>query len=485
MPNAQLARRESRLLAIETSTALGHTSTLTILDATNAPHKLDARLLRREVAARLDDLPVLRQSLVPVPLGVDRPWWRDDPNFDLDYHLRHAADPDPDDPTSLAELVARIHSRPLDRSRPLWELYLISGLAGGRAALLFKIHLAALGGATGSEITAGLVGPSPDLLGEHLNGHDLWRPEPGPSWFTIGSRAWLNALYDPIRTLSAIPRTLNAVPGVRSVINPTLALMNQRAQRSIVIAEQTGITPRTTFNGRVGPHRRWAHAELDLRRIAAVRKDRGVSTVDVLTTVCGGALRWWLLEHDEMPKESLKALVPISVSDPAAIDGIAGVVVSLQTQRHRVLDRLASVHHQIGEAVDRHGAMRATEIRGIGGGTPLVGILASRLLERSPLFDRLIPPFNTTITSVPGPAEPRFALGAPVEAIYPILGVVDGMGLHIGAMSVGDRLCLSLVSDRDMIVDLDALARRIEVEFEALEQLSARPARTRRAAASG
>jgi diacylglycerol O-acyltransferase len=471
VPTGQLEPRHSRLLAIETPTALGHTSTLTVLDTTNAPERLNAALLRREIQARLADLPMLRQSLVEVPLGLDRPWWRDHPGFDLNYHLRHIAVPDPDDPTSLSELVARIHSRPLDRGRPLWELYLISGLSDGRVALLFKMHLAALASSSGDELNAGIVGPSPELIGDPTDSRERWRPGPGPSWLTIGTRAWRNAILDPVRTLGTVPRTLNSVPGLRSVMNPTLALMNQRAQRSIVMAEDTGITPRTSFNGRVGPHRRWAITELDLRRIAKVRSRFAVSTVDVLTTACAGALRWWLLQHDELPREPLKALVPLSVSDPEAIDGIAGVVVSLETHAHLVTDRLTSIHGQIGEAVTRHGAMTAAEIRGIGGSTPLIGIVASRLLERSPLADRLMPPFNTTITSVPGPKEPLYALGALVEAVYPILGVVDGMGLHIGAMSVGDRLCLSLVADRDMVTDLDSLAARIPEEFELIEKV--------------
>lgn len=469
MPTAQIARGHARLLAIETPTALGHTSTLTIVDAANAPHRLDAALLRREVAARLDALPMLRQSLAEVPLGLDRPWWRDHPGFDLDYHLRHIAVPDPDDPTSLAELVARIHSRPLDRGRPLWELYLISGLADGQAALLFKMHLAALAESTGNSLCAGLIGTSAELLG-HESTTERWEPQPGPSLHDMTARAWMNTLIDPMRTLATVPRTLNTIPGMRSVLNPALALMNQRAQRSIVIAEQSGIVPRTSFNGRVGPHRRWAGTELDLKRIAKVRSRFEVSTVDVLTAVCGGALRWWLLEHDELPRESLKALVPLSVNDPEAIEGIAGAVVSLSTNLHRIPERLAIVHEQIGEAVERHGAMTAAEIRGIGGGTPLLGIVASRLLERSPLAERLMPPFNTTITSVPGSKEPQYALGAEVTGIYPVLGVVDGMGLHIGAISVGDRLCLSLVSDREQIPDLAQLAARIPEEFELLEK---------------
>ncbi len=470
MPTSQISRGHSRLLAVETPTALGHTSTLTVVDAANAPHRLNAALLRQEVNARLDELPMLRQSLVEVPFNIDRPWWRDHPGFDLNYHLRHIAVPDPDDPNSLADLVARIHSRPLDRSRPLWELYLITGLSDGRAALLFKMHLAALEASTGNSLCAGLIGTSPDLVGGPADQLNNWVPGPGPSVHDISTRFWRNALVDPMRTISTVPRTLNSVPGIRSVLNPALALMNQRSQRSIVIAEQSGITPRTSFNTRVGPHRRWASAELDLPRIGKVRSRFGVSTVDVLTAVAGGALRWWLLQHDELPRESLKALVPLSVTDPEAIEGIAGVVVSLSTNLHRIPERLSVVHEQIGEAVTRHGAMTAAEIRGIGGGTPAVGILASRLLERSPLADRLMPPFNTTITSVPGSKEPEYALGAEITAVYPVLGVVDGMGLHIGAISVGDRLCLSLVSDREQIPDLDKLADRFVDEFELLEK---------------
>lgn len=470
MPTSQIERGQSRLLAIETPTALGHTSTLTVVDAANAPHRLDAALLRREVEARLDDHPMLRQSLAAVPLNLDRPWWRDHPGFDVNYHLRHIAVPDPDDPNSLADLVARIHSRPLDRSRPLWELYLISGLSGGRAALLFKMHLAALAGSTGNSLCAGLIGDSPELIGEPVDEPTSWMPQPGPTLHGIGTRAWLNAVLDPMRTLTTVPRTLNSVPGIRSLMNPALALMNQRSQRSIVIAEQSGIVPRTSFNTRIGAHRRWASTELDLKRIADMRSRFSVSTVDVLTAVCGGALRWWLLEHDELPCESLKALVPLSVTDPEAIEGIAGAVVSLSTNLHAVSARLAIVHEQIGEAVTRHGAMTAAEIRGLGGGTPLLGIVASRLLERSPLAERLMPPFNTTITSVPGTKHVQYALGAEITAVYPILGVVDGMGLHIGAISVGDRLCLSLVSDREQIPDLADLAARIVDEFEILEQ---------------
>ncbi|MEM9606867.1 MAG: wax ester/triacylglycerol synthase family O-acyltransferase [Actinomycetota bacterium] len=465
----QLESSESRLLAVETPTALGHTSSLAILDAAAADHPIDGRLLTAEVEARLDELPVLRQCLMDVPLGLDRPWWRDDPGFDLNYHLRYIAVPDPDDASSLAQLVARIHDRPLDRRRPLWELYLISGLSGGRVALLSKVHLAALGSAQGNEIAAGLIGSSPELRGDP-DEDSGWRPGPGPTTVQLVCSGWRNAMLDPFRVAQAIPSRLTNVPGLRALVNPALALLNQRTERSIVLPDEETITPRTSFNHRVGAHRRWAKVSLDFERIAAVRRSASVSTVDVLAALCAGALRWWLLEHDELPRESLKALVPLSVTDPDAIDGIAGAVIHLQTHRRKPDERLAAIHADIGAVVERHGGLPAAEIQGIGGGTPILGMIASRLLERSPLADRLLPPFNTVITSVPGPKQQQYALGAPVAEVYPVLGVVDGIGLHFGAMSVGDRLCLSLVADRDLVPDLDALAARLPEELTILER---------------
>lgn len=465
----QLASAESRLLAVETPTALGHTSSLAILDAAAADHPIDGRLLHAEVEARLDELPVLRQCLTEVPLGLDRPWWRDDPGFDLDYHLRYIAVPEPDAASSLAELVARIHGRPLDRRRPLWELYLISGLSGGRAALLSKVHLAALGSAQGNEIAAGLIGPSAELRGRPDDDAG-WRPGPGPTPVQMFCSSWRNTMLDPLRAARAIPSRLTNVPGLRAVVNPALALLNQRTERSIILPDDETITPRASFNHRVCSHRRWASSSLDFQRIAEVRRRAGVATVDVLAALCAGALRWWLLEHDELPREPLKALVPLSVSDPDATDGIAGAVVSLQTHRRKPDERLAAISAAIAQVVDRHGGLPAAEIQGVGGGTPILGMIASRLLERSPLADRLLPPFNTVITSVPGPKLQQYALGAPVAEIYPVLGVVDGIGLHFGAMSVGDRLCLSLVADRDLVPDLDALAARIPDELTILER---------------
>ena len=472
MTTRQLRRGESRMLAVESPSALGHTSTLIVLDASSTEQPINSAVLHGEVAARLDELPLLRQCLVDIPLGLDRPWWRDDPGFDLNYHLRYIAVPDPDDPTALAQLVARIHDRPLDRRRPLWELYLITGLADGRMALLSKVHLAALGSAGGNEIAAGLLGSSPPLSATTDDELDAigWKARPGPSPWQMLFTTWRNTMLDPARSMLAIPSRLTSVPWVRALVNPALALLNQRTQRSIVVPNDETVTPRTSFNQRVGPPRRWAPVTLEMDRIADLRHRAGVATVDVLTALCGGALRWWLLEHDELPKEPLKALVPLSVSDPDAIDGLAGVVVSLQTHRRRPDARLTAIHTEIGEAGVRHGAMPAAEIQGIGGGTPILGMIASRLLERSPLADRLLPPFNTVITAVPGPSDPHYALGARVEAIHPVLGVVDGVGLHIGAMAVGDRLCLSLVADRDLVPDLDALAGRIPEELTILER---------------
>ncbi len=468
MPGTQLRADASRLLSVETSTAFGHTSTLSVLEPVEGGPRLDNRLLRAEVTARLPELPMLRKVLVDVPLGLDRPWWKDDPDFDLRYHLRYIAVPDEDDPSALFDLVARIHSRPLDRQRPLWELYLIKGLGGGRVALLSKVHLALLDAASPSIVNAGLLGTDPALLGAREA--TRWRPKPGPTLVDLATRAGLNAVFEPARSLGSIPRQLASLPGLRPFLNPALALLNQRNAEPYVATASGTITPRTSFNGRVGPHRRWATIDLDMDRIGVIRREQGVSNIDVLSTIAGGVLRWWLLEHDELPRETLKALVPLSVTDPNAVDGIAGALIDLETHRHRPEVRLARIHNQIGRAVLEQGARSAAEISMIGAGTPLVGMLASRLLDNSPLADRLLPPFNAMLTSVPGPREPLYALGARVVGSYPLLGVVDGMGLHIGAMSMGDRLCVSLVADRSMVPDLAAVANRFETELVELER---------------
>ncbi len=467
MPGTQLQPATSRLLSVESATAFGHTTNVTVLEPVDGGPKLDNRTLRAEVTARLAALPMLRKVLVEVPLGLDRPWWADDAHFDLRYHLRYIAVPNDDDPAALEDLIARIHSRPLDRNRPLWELYLITGLEDGRVALLSKVHMALIDESSSSILDIGLIGPEPELLGGAEP--TRWRPKPQPSMVDLCTRAGLNAVFEPARSLGSIPRQLASLPGLRPFLNPALALLNQRNAEPYIATASDTITPRTSFNGRVGPHRRWARIELDMDRIAAIRRHRGVSNIDVLATVAGGVLRWWLLEHDELPRETLKALVPLSVTDPDAVDGIAGALIDLQTEKHRPEVRLDEIHRQIGLAVVERGARSAAEISMLSGGTPLVGMLASRLLDSTPLADRLLPPFNTAITSVPGPTEQLYALGARVVGSYPIFGVIDGMGLHIGAMSLGDRLCLSLVADRQLVPDLRAVAARFETELARLE----------------
>jgi diacylglycerol O-acyltransferase / wax synthase len=463
----QLRREEARYLAVESPTALGHTSTVTVIDAARAVRPIDRVLLQREVAARLSRLPTFRKVLVEVPLRLDRPWWADDPSFDLDYHIRHIAAPAGGDEAGFAELVARIHSRPLDRKRPLWELYLIEGLADGRAAILTKVHLAALADSTGDDLVAALVEPQPTLIDE---APPRWKPGGRPSAAAITCRAWQNAFLDPARAMTAVPKRLRELPLARALVNPTLALLNQwNPQQSIAVTETATPAPRTAFNRRVGPHRRWSATTIEFDRIRTVRRAFAVSVIDVVAAMVAGALRWWLVEHDDLPQSPLRALVPLSVDDPEAVDGLAGVVIDLATNQHDPVERLITISAELGEAARRHRALPSAEIRGLGGGTPLLGMVASRLLEHSPLIDRLAPPFNTVITSVPGPDEPRFALGAPVEGIFPILGVVDGMGLHVGAISVGSRICLSLTSDRDLVADLDQVVARLGEELAVLE----------------
>ena len=466
MTARQLTRDELRHVAAGRPPATGHATTVTVIDPARAAGAIDRSRLAREIEPCLAGLPALRRVVVEVPLRLDRPWWADDPDFDLDHHVGRATVPAPGGDRALAEVVATLHARPLDPRRPLWEAYLIEGLASGRVAILTKVHLAALADAEGADLLAALVTETP--VRRPASG-PAWRPAPGPGAATMACRAWANALRDPARTLTSAPRRLRELPVARGLVNPALAVVTQRAaRRPIAAAGPDAPAPRAPFNRRIGPGRRWAPASVDLDRVRAARRVHGVRVLDVVLAMVAGALRWWLLRHGRLPAAPLRALVPMAVRGAAAPGGVDAVVIGLATDRSAPADRLRAISAEVGAAALGHGALPAAEL-GAGAGWPSLAATGTRLLLASPLIDRVAPVFNTAVTVVPGPAGPRFALGAPVEAVHPVPAVVDGIGLHIGAVSVADRMHFGLTADRELVPDLEALAGRLTAELEELE----------------
>lgn len=317
----QLTSLDAQFLALEGTRQTGHVAGLAILDPSTAPGgRLTCPDITALIAERLPLLPPLRWRLTDVPLGLDYPYWVDDDDFDLDFHVRELALPSPGSDAQLAAQTARIVSRPLDRSRPLWELYLIHGLPDGHTAMLTKIHHALIDGLSGAEIMGLLLDLGPEGR-KPADAAPLLAGDPPPSDLAMAARGLLGVPRYPLRLLRALPA---AVPNIEDTPFGTLpgagtvGRMAGRIQRTV---QRDGPTPgrdrlaapRTSFNGRISAHRRFAFGQLPLDGVKEVKNAHDCTVNDVIVSMCAGAVRRWLVSHRELPDQPLVAQVPVSV----------------------------------------------------------------------------------------------------------------------------------------------------------------------------
>jgi WS/DGAT/MGAT family acyltransferase len=326
----QLTSLDAQFLALEGARQYGHVGSLMLLDPSTAPGgSLTLEAFQQLIGRRLGLVPPLRWRLAEVPLGLDYAYWLDDPDFDLDFHVRELALPAPGTDAMLAEQVARIIARPLDRARPLWEIYLLHGVHGDRVAVLTKIHHALIDGLSGAEILGALLDLSPDIREVE---------PPGPTTDAVPGRAemfargLLGLARYPLRVARALPgtlphleevRSLGAVPGVRSL--GRLASLVQRTVSGEAVARGFGglQAPRTPFSRPLSAHRRFGFDSLPLEEVKKAKNAYGVTVNDVVVSLCAGALRRWLVAHDALPDTPLVArsrsrCAPPSSSAPTA-----------------------------------------------------------------------------------------------------------------------------------------------------------------------
>jgi diacylglycerol O-acyltransferase len=475
----QLSSLDAQFLAVESARIYGHVAFLGIYDPSTAPSgRLDMQAVTDLLRERLHLLPPLRWRLAEVPLGLDLPYWTDDPDFDLDFHVRETALPPPGDDRRLAESVARLFGRPLDRRRPLWELYVIQGLPDGRVAILTKIHHSVVDGISGNEIMATLLDPEP-------TGRIVPAPPPAepPAPFPRDRAMLLRGLRglprQPLRALRSLPTTVagftdlpgaNALPGV-----PTLSHVYARARRLLGSDESGGVLevttarpPRTPFNGPVSAHRRFAFGSLSLDAVRAVRREFGTTVNDVVVAICAGAVRDWLIERDALPEDPLVAMIPMSVRkrDERGTWGnrISMMIVPIPTNEPDPLRRLQRTHELLRSAKERHSALPASLLTDATAFIPpAVAALAAR--NTVDILSRTRPPLNLVISNVPGPRTSLYCAGAELLANYPVSVIVDGVGLNITVVSYKDRVDFGIIGDREQIDDawafLDGAARSL------------------------
>ena len=474
----QLSGVDVSFLNMETPTIYGHVCSLNLFDATSAPGGAGLEATRALLLQRLDQLTPFRRRLVEVPLGLDMPYWIEDANFDIDFHVRHAAVPPPGTPQQLSEVVSRLIARPLDRSRPLWELYVLEGVDGGRLiAQLTKIHHATIDGASGAMLLASLFDTDPDFRPSDTP--VVWEGETEPTDLELLRRTAVEYMRRPEKLVRLSVRTLREVAAasrsgsIRALADlmaqPMPGPMGRELRRRL--RQQGGqvtdrppalppaAAPRTPWNRPVSGHRRFAYTSVPLEDARRVRRALGCTFNDVVMAVCSGALRRYLTRHDALPTEPLIAMVPVSVRSGGEGETfqnrVSALLAELATEESDPVERLRRVQRSMTRAKSDFDAIPAEALMDFTQfAPPAIAARAMRMYSRLRIADRLNPPFNLIISNVPGPSEPLYAAGAQLEHFYPVSAVADGQGLNMTVQSYCGRLDFGFVACRELVPDL-------------------------------
>ena len=432
--------------------------------------------LVHQIESRLHLVPRYRQRLAFVPFDQGRPVWVDDPHFKVAFHVRHTALPRPGGDEELKRLAGRVFSQALDRTRPLWELWLVEGLANGHFALLFKTHHALVDGISGVDIATVLFDAVPNPLPV---------PAPEQDWIARPLPTGAQLLADALLERATVPKEI--VRGVRHASRGPRQVVG-RVGRALVgfgALAWAGLraAPKTPFNVRIGPHRRFTWVDADLSDFKAVKNALGGTVNDVVLTVVAGALGHYMRLHGHRTDRlELKALVPVSVRADiergALGNRVAAMWAPLPVGVTDPIERLAEVRRAMqgvkesGQAV---GAQVLTQLSGFA--PPTVMAQAARLQARQRLF-------NLVVTNVPGPQLQLYMLGRELERIIPMVPLAENTALGIAIMSYNGQLTFGLIADYDALAELEALADELEAAIEELVEAAAPPPGNGRASAA-
>ena len=470
----QLTGLDAAFLAMETDNVFGHVASVIVLDPSTAPEPLTLERLTALIERRLHLIPPFRRRLVTVPLGLDQPYWIEDPDFDLEYHVREIALPEPGNDKQLAYQAARLHARPLDRRRPLWEIYLIHGLEGGRKAIYSKVHHAAIDGVSGNDILAAVL----DLTPEGRPEEELppWQCDEEPGALTMLAKSAVSLAGHPLRAARLTYDLTKSIPMLAtSPARPHLPVIDRLLRRDAKVLPSSGLrAPRTPFNRPVGPHRRWAFCTVPLDDVKAVKKAAGYTVNDVVMALSTGALRTWLIDHDALPAGPLVGAVPVSVrtEDEKGKGGnrVSTMMAPLPTHLADPVERLRACHLAMQAAKEQHGALPADLLADVTQfAMPALAGQAARAAARLRVVER-VNPFNLIISNVPGPPIDLYYAGCKILAYYPLSAIADGQGLNITVMSLAGGMHFGLVADRELVPDVDKMAQYLVDELAVLSK---------------
>ncbi|MEW6267696.1 MAG: wax ester/triacylglycerol synthase family O-acyltransferase [Thermodesulfobacteriota bacterium] len=455
----RLSGLDHAFLHFESDAAYMHVALTAVFDAgslAGADGGVDIARIRAHLAGRLHLLPRYRQRLHYVPLTND-PVWVDDDDFELDFHVRHSHLPRPGSDAQLKTLAARILERPLDRKRPLWEMWFIEGLPGGRFAMLCKVHHCMVDGIAGIDLLAALLSPVPETAIERPR---PWTPAPPPTAARL--------LRDELRRRG--DASLRALRSLPALVGGDVGAVGARLGSlwGFVRAGVRGAAA-TPFNGPIGPHRRVEWLGFDIAEMKLVKQRLGGTLNDVVLATVTGALRRYLAHHGAGVAEGeLRALIPVSTRPPAERgetgNRVSAWIAPLPVDEVRPLERFRRIHattegYRSGH--EERGAEVLTETAEWTTALPLA--VAVRLIARTRAF-------NVIVTNVPGPPVPFHLLDATMLAGYPHVPLFDNQGLGIALLSYAGKLYFGLVGEWDLLPDLDRLAGWVEASYAELRE---------------
>jgi diacylglycerol O-acyltransferase / wax synthase len=459
----RLSPTDVSFLYMEEPTTPMHVGGVSIFQAPEAgfDHDRLVRLIRQRIAF----VPRFRQRLRSVPGRLANPVWVDDGRFDLAYHVRRSALPRPGTDAQLRELVARLMSRPLDRQRPLWEMYLVEGLSEDRFAIVSKTHFALIDGVSSIDITQVILdsAPASTLSAGQPGLLDTWRPGQEPSWFELVA----GAVSDAVRRPAAVLDTARA--SIHDLRNSAERLAG--AAGGLFAAARTAVrtAPPSPLNVPIGAQRRFGMASGHLDDYKRIRKAHSCTVNDVVLAAVAGALRAWLQSRGiaVTSKTTIRTLVPVSVrgGERSTLGNrVAANLIDLPVGEPSPAIRLEQISYAMRAVQDAQQAVGAEALVGIAGfAPPTLHALGAR--ATSDWSRRL---FNLMVINVPGPQFPLYAAGAQLLATYPVLPLAKAQAVSVGLTSYNGGMFYGLNADRDAMPDVDVLAQCLT---DALEEL--------------
>jgi diacylglycerol O-acyltransferase / wax synthase len=457
----RLSGLDASFLYLETPAQMMHVCGIIVLDPDTVPEGYSFERLREQLRARVAAIPAFSRKLRQIPLRLDHPVWVADEDFDIDRHVHRIAVPSPGGDLELSEVTGHLAGIPLDRSRPLWEMWVIEGLADGRVAVFSKMHHASVDGVSGANMISHLCSLEPDVGSPApAEWDDTWR-EPGE--LELAARGLLTTVLKPL--------------AVARLVAPSTQLLTRtldRAREGTAMAAPLK-APRTSFNGTITGHRAVAFAEMSLDDIKAIKNATGTTVNDVVLAIAGGALRRYLLDRGELPEASLVATVPISVHESSRRAGgsnkVSALFARLGTDEADPLTRLERLSASNKNAKEHHKAIDADTLQQWAEfAAPRTFGLAVRVYSGLRLAEKHPVVHNLVISNVPGPPVPLYFMGAKIDALYPLGPVFHGAGLNITVMSNDGHVHVGIIACRELMPNVWELARLLPAELAALEK---------------